>query len=104
MTEPTQSAESVVTMTTYKRADGELFHDDSAWFSDDEACHNEVDYGGYNRLEFVEETWQLVSRRTFALGALERWCETCDKDVTLKEPIDGPVYCPEHSDGSECAT
>lgn len=84
----------VVMQTTYRRADGELIAGDYSTvtdldYFDDEA--REVD-----RLEVIEERWMLMGKRTVVLGATERWCYECDEDITLDEPVDGPVYCPKH--------
>lgn len=85
-------------MITYRRADGELIAGEYAfvttldWFQDHDV---------HDRLELIEETWTLTRRWDFAIGRLERWCDECDDDVTLTEPVDGPVFCPEHQPSEE---
>jgi hypothetical protein len=80
---------------TYKRADKELIQGEFGWVADTEFFDD--DAGDY--LEIIEETWQLLETRTLKLGNLERWCSICDEDVTLTEPVDGPVYCVDHAEG-----
>jgi len=92
-------AETVRTWKTYKRADGEMICGEYGWVAD--LDYFDDVYGGWSGdyLEVVEETWQLVETRTIKLGSLNRWCDVCDEDIDLKEPIDGPVYCAAHTDG-----
>ena len=76
------------TMTTYRRADGELIGGEYGWVADTDFFDDEEDY-----LEVVEEVWTLASTRTLKFGPLSRWCDTCDEDIELKEPVNGPVFC-----------
>lgn len=77
---------------TYRRADGELIGGEFTTVGDLEYFDDEADESWC--LEVVEERWTLVSRRTLKLGRTDRWCASCDDDVTVDEPVDGPVYCP----------
>lgn len=88
------SREADDAMTTYRRADGELIGGDYGWVVDLEAFDDEAAEAW--RLEVIEEKWVLAERRTVVLGQTERWCSECDEDVSLPEPVDGPVWCPAH--------
>jgi hypothetical protein len=81
------------TWTTYKRADGELIAGDYGWICDLDS----IEADEYDCLELVEQTWKLVGEQVVKIGRLDRWCASCDEDVTLKEPVEGPVYCPKHA-------
>jgi hypothetical protein len=80
---------------TYKRADGKPIWGEYGWVDDLEFFEGD----DWDYLEVTEETWQLVGTRPLILGALERWCHVCGEDVTLAEPVNGPVYCQKHIDG-----
>lgn len=75
------------TFVTYKRADGDPVGGEYGWVTDTEFFEDE-DY-----VEVVKEVWTLASRETIKLGETDRWCFTCDAEMTLPEPVNGPVFC-----------
>lgn len=52
------------TMTTYKRADGEMIAGEYGWVTEMESVAAEAE-DAEESIEFVEEVWTLQSRRTF---------------------------------------
>lgn len=81
-------------MTTYKYLDGRLVWGEFTFMTAIDYFEEEA--RECDLVEVVEEVWVLESRRVLKLGPTDRWCEECDEDIVLREPIEGAVWCPEH--------
>lgn len=61
------------TMTTYRRADGELIYGEFSF-----VCDTEFFEDADETTEYVEEVWELKAARTFTLPL----CTQCDRPAT----------------------
>jgi len=82
-------------LVTYRYPDREPIAGEYTWVTDTEFFADNND--GEDYYEVIEETWIRTSQRTLIYGRLDRWCSVCDEDVTLTQPINGDVYCPNHT-------
>lgn len=73
------------TMTTYKRADGELIGGEFGWVADPEYFEDDDE-----PTQIVEEVWALQSTRT--VWAPDRgYCIECGEKVPLPDDYDGKM-------------
>ena len=64
-------------MTTYRRADGELIHDQYSFVTTLDTCPRDAETGD-EPSEYVEEVWVLQSSRTLVFPL----CAECDAPAT----------------------
>lgn len=74
---PEPRAEPIVSMTTFKRADGDLMAGEYTFVCDIESVEADIEYAD-EPIEFVEERWERVYVRTFTLPT----CRQCNDPAT----------------------
>lgn len=76
------------TLTTFRRADGNPI-DDWDWVPSLEWFDPEFE----DYVEIIKDEYVLTNSTLIVMGNTSRWCHTCDQDMELDQPVDGPVYC-----------